>query len=694
MGKKNNQKEEQFVMPESGYLAPEPAPSSKTAALVEKIIGAAGLFWVQNLMIFLVVIAAYGHTLTYPFYFDDFTSIVDNKAIQDLGNLNALWNYAPLRVIGYATFALNYHFHGLDVFGYHLLNIFIHTLTGCAILFFCQRLTRTPVLSGKISAVAARWLPLITALLFVLHPLQVQAVTYIVQRLASLTGLFYISALSCYVQARISMTDSSSLAEGKKISSLPKISILFTLLFSLLAIFTKQNSATLPLAFILVELVFFRLSPAKLLRGILILTLSVSALYLIAVFILHYQPFSLNAMEALTRETKTISRIAYLATQTRVLWTYIRLFFLPIGLHIDHDVSISQDFSDISVLIATGGHILLLLLAWKFARRQPLLSFAVLFFYLANLVESSFIPIGDVLFEHRTYLPNLGLALLVAGTLVSLVSFAEKNKSRISALIIPLLLVLLMIATHIRNTVWQDPVTLWQDCVAKAPDKARPNNNLGKALHENGETKQAIGYFTKALTIWPDYSKAHNNIGLLYVKENSLETAIQHLKAAVAIEPDYENAHNNLGYAYHEKGDWKQAETHYREALRLKPDSIKAHNNLARLLADRGNVSEAIFHLEESLRIEPDYALGQHNIGQLYAQQGDLERAIKHFREAIRINPAHAKAFYNLGLAYVRKGDSDLAAKNFKKALEVNPEYKEAEMSLNLLGPNTNNRKE
>ncbi len=473
MAQKKRQKEEQFVIPGSRHVGSEPVPSSKTAALVEKIIGTAGSCWAQNLLIFLAVISAYGHTLTYPFYFDDFTSIVDNQAIQDLGNFKTLWNYAPLRVIGYATFALNYHFHGLHVFGYHLLNIFIHTLTGCAILF--------------------------------------------------------------------------------------------TLLFSLLAIFTKQNSATLPLAFILIELIFFRLSPTKLLRGIFILTLSVSTLYLTAIFILHYQPFSLNAMEALTRETKAISRIAYLATQTRVLWTYIRLFFLPTGLHIDHDMPISQGFSDIPVIIATGGHILLLLLAWKFARRQPLLSFGE--------IEQA----QGYLSKALTIWPDYSKA----HNNIGLLYVKEKNME-----------------TAIKHL---------KAAVAIEPDYENAHNNLGYAYHEKRDWKLAESHYREALRLKPDSIKAHNNLARLLADRGNVSEAIFHLEESLRIEPDYAVGQHNIGQMYAQQEDLERAIKHFSEAIRINPAYAKAFYNLGLAYARKGDSDLAAKNFKKALEVNPEY---------------------------------------------------------------------------------------
>ncbi|MBE9562538.1 MAG: hypothetical protein IMF12_06720, partial [Proteobacteria bacterium] len=304
-------------------------------------------WYIQFLVLAVIIILTYGHTLDVPFYLDDFSSIRENYIIYNWqGTLIELWNFSALRIVGYITFVLNYQVHQFQVFGYHIVNITIHFLAGLAILALLRGLVRTPTLNNILSVEAKLWLPLVVALIFVVHPLQIQGVTYIVQRLASLAALFYLAAMACFVQARL-----SSKNRFRFIWSITCI------LFILLAFFTKQNTATLPIALLLIELIFFQSEQVRV-RGLQILIglgLAIIAFWLmldqnsaIQKFLFENIPF-LQTVDDLTRETDNISRTAYLATQMSVLWIYISLFFWSESSHIDYDnkiLIVKSFFSD------------------------------------------------------------------------------------------------------------------------------------------------------------------------------------------------------------------------------------------------------------------------------------------------------------------------------------------------------------
>jgi hypothetical protein len=317
---------------------------------------------------------------------------------------------------------------------YHLVNLLIHLGAGFALWALLTALLKSPV-----CAVAQhrwmRWIPLIATAIFLLHPLQTQAVTYIVQRYASLAAMFYLLSMAAWAWGRVSATRS-----------------LYVLAFisMLLALLCKQNAATQPLALVLLEVLFFR--PVRARQWAMIVT-AVALLASLTCWLLTLPALDLVGV---TRETTAISRIDYLATQMGVLWRYIGLFFFIGEQRFEYNIAIEHSFLQLDVLLYAAGHLVLIAAGILLWRRATLLSLGILFYYLAHAVESSFLPIIDVAFEHRSYLPNAGLASVCAVGLAWL--SGRVAYLRAGAVITLILLGLLASATYARNQLWADRI--------------------------------------------------------------------------------------------------------------------------------------------------------------------------------------------------------------------------------------------
>ena len=581
----------------------------------------------QNLRVFqllfltVAVIATYGHTLDVPFYLDDFSSIQENPIIYHWQGFDALWHYARLRMVGYLTLVANYQSHQFAVAGYHVVNIAIHFLAAVAVFFLLTGLLKTPYIQKQAwSPTVNQWLPLIVALIFLLHPLQTQAVTYIVQRLASLAALFYILTLVCFVYARL-----SSAITGRMIWTLLMVIAMG------LAFFTKQNTATLPMALLLIELVFFSAVTWK--RSLLVSGLALFGLFVVWMIlakVFNYDPFSLQSMQALTKDGNSISRMDYLATQMTVIWTYIRLFFMPVGLHIDYDYVALTGFLNPLVLFGLLGHLVLLGLALFSIRRFPLVAFGILFYYLAHSVESSVIPIRDVIFEHRTYLPNLGLAVIVSWLLLVVLPKLLNIVLRLRhvAVIVVLITVMLGSLTWARNQTWRDPVKLWTENIELAPTKERAWSILGKHQLQHGEIANAVRSLKRALAL----QQQNGNKSVNVVDIVNLIVALKKQKKyeqALALTADaLRNSVSplmrakfliNRGNIYYEQKKAPVAEASYREAIKVYPNSIIARANLSSLMAATGRLREAEKLLLEVLQINPSNQVMRNNLAKIQA---------------------------------------------------------------------------
>ncbi|MEK7990115.1 MAG: tetratricopeptide repeat protein [Thiotrichaceae bacterium] len=558
------------------------------------------------LLIVLAIIGVYGHTLDVPFYLDDFSSIQENPLIyQWQGTIKELWQFAPMRTVGYLSFALNYQIHQFQVEGYHIVNISIHVLASLSVWILLLGLVRTPALKETLSPEAKIWLPLITALFFALHPLQIQAVTYVVQRLASLAALFYIVGMLAYVYARLTQ------------NLLPRLLWIGLLILCMgLGILTKQNTATLPFSLLLIELVFF---PNHLRRLLLITGFAIASLagvWVILALAFQYNPFSLQAMEALTKETTTISRESYLATQFHVLWTYIKLFFYPVGMHIDYDYPMTETLFNPQTLLAFAGHLALVIIGFISIKRFPLIAFGLLFYYLAHAVESSVIPIRDVVFEHRTYLPNLGLFALCAWVLVvQLPRWLDKNTAILLVLAITISLGAM---TWMRNQVWRNPIALWQDNVEQSPSKNRAWVILGKHLIQAERPQEGIKALLRSGTKVENADGSNSttysaetllNLVVGYKKLKQYEHALNIINQVI-YNPSIDTLNRakfyiNRGNIYYELEQYDEAEQSYLTAIQLYPQSISARANLASIFAATGRLQEAENTYLDMLVIDP-----------------------------------------------------------------------------------------
>jgi hypothetical protein len=421
--------------------------------------------------------------------FDDIGAIVN-----DPGQHIIKWTRGYMlrtRVLPYLTFDLNYRFGRLNTVGYHIVNIIIH-LTNAIVVFFLgyylsRKALKTTVFKVCNYFVTNHWLMgLLMGLLFAVHPIQTQGVTYVVQRLASMTTLFYLLALLGYVKYRLS------------VSKWGVIWALLSILTAVMAMHSKEIAVTIPAAIVMIEIFFFKFTLRripKLLPWLLLVFIipsylsPYSELRLIMPWLGEGDSNLVNSAVGFwdsSTETDTISRSDYFFTQLNVVRTYTRLLWLPIGQNLDYDYPLSNSLFELKTVLSLLEHLFFIGLAvWLFVKKRKFISFGILFFYLALSVESSFFPIKDIIFEHRLYLPMFGFVMIVGGLMQWLLEvFKDKRVGQVKGTdivlsVLALLLVVLAVSTYLRNSVWETETTLWTDIVTKSPDKPRPHNNLG-----------------------------------------------------------------------------------------------------------------------------------------------------------------------------------------------------------------------
>ncbi len=574
----------------------------------------------------------YANTLDVPFYLDDLDNIVENSHIrltelscQGLADA-AFGSLARTRPVANVSFALNYYVHQYHVAGFHEVNIAIHVLTGMLLFLLFKATLATPVLASRYRNTTL--IAFFGALLWVAHPLHTQSVTYIVQRMNSMAALFCAISLLLYARGRASGVMRSQVALYSGAAGA-----------GILALGSKQIAATLPFFIVLYEWYFFQGCSWRWVRAhkrILIaaaaLTLAIAGILL--VLSIKSNVFSLYAYRG-------FGMVERLLTQGRAVMFYagLLLFPHPSRLNLDHDFALSRSLIDpATTLLSLTGIVGMLVLAGWLLKRDPLVSFSLCWFLGNLIVESSVLPL-ELVFEHRTYMPSMFLALSVSALLYRFV------KPRwISAALLGGIVLVLCLWTWQRNSVWRDPVTFWQDCVQKSPSKARPHNNLGLELEKRGNLDEAAKHFLAALRIDPDHYEAHGNLGMVYAKQGKRDEALHHFGEALRIEPNYPKGHNNLGRALLDAGRQDQAIAQFKQALEIDPNMVSAHLNLGMVYGNRGDLDQAVSHFSAAIRIDPYHAGAHYNLGLVLARQGRQNEALRHFEEALRIDPSHEKA--------------------------------------------------
>ena len=228
----------------------------------------------------------------------------------------------------------------------------------------------------------------------------------------------------------------------------------------------------------------------------------------------------------------------------------------------------------------------------------------------------------------------------------------------------------------------QEAIAQHEQALRMNPDVAAAHYNFGVALMELGKVPEAVEQYDQALRINPNFAEAHMGLGAALEKLGKTADAIRHHEEALRIKPDYAEAHIHLGIDLAQTGKIEEAITHYEQALQVNPDFALAHNNLGLALAQVGRVGEAIGHLEQALQIQPDYAEAHNNLGTVFLQEGKLSDAIGHYQRALRINPDYAEAHYNLGVALAQVGRVGEAIGHLEQALKLRPDFAPARNAL------------
>ena len=642
-----------------------PAQSLPTKTPIRKLIPGGHTDWRQLAIGFVIAagaIAVYSRAFSDPFLFDDGPSVAGNLTIRHLGTAFRPPGDTSVsgRPVLNLSLAINYAISGTAVWSYHALNLAIHVFAGLT-LFGIVRRTLALRAGSEASLVAFS-----AALLWTLHPLQTESVTYIVQRAESLMGLFYLLTLYCFIRGVG--------PEGRA----RRLWLVLSAAACLLGMATKEVMVSAPLIVLLYDRTFVAGSFREAWRRRWKFHMALAATWLLLIGLVASTGWDRGGTSGFD---VGITPWAYWLTQFEAVTRYLWLSVWPHPLVFEYGtfwVSGPMEVAPCALLVVTLAAAAAVAL-W----RWPAAGFLGAWFF-AILAPTSIMP-GRIqmIVEHRMYLPLAAVMTLVALGIHAAIS--RRNWVLSAALAVGLG----MLAVQ-RNEDYHSALSIWSDTVAKRPDNARAHNNLGVVWDElPGRMNDAIAEYNEALRLKPDYPEAHHNLGYSLAKMPARqEDAIVQFEEALRLKPDFADAHNHLGNVLVKMpGRQEDAIAQFEEALRLNPDLAEAHNNLGNAWAEMpGRMNDAIAQYDEALRLKPDFAEAHDNLGNILAKMpGRSEDAIAQFEEALRLKPDFAEAHNNLGYTLGRiPGRLEDAIAQFEMALRLNPDFAEAHNNLGV----------
>lgn len=632
----------------------------------------------------LITLLVYWRSLYYPFQFDDLPNIVNYLNLKST-TLNSLF-FTHSRWFCTALNRFLYQHYQSDPFICRAINLAIHLTSGLLVFALISKFKSKNTQLNQIN-----YLAVLTTGLFLLHPVQTQTISYVIQgQLEGLASLFMLSTILAfyyYTQA--------------KHVFLKILNFVCLFIFLILATSTKEIAIVTPILILLVDWFWLAQGDLDSLKKrlwmhltLLITTGIIYFYYLKPAFfwklITWQQTVICNDGNILAANSNLISQYSFLISQFKVILHYLAIFIWPFDLCVEYDWQLCPSFWAIDcwlpflILIILGFLILYLL---KKNHAHPI-AFGLLWFLICILPRSSLIASGELLVDYKTYLASVGWLFTLAYIILRYTSLRQ--------LFILSLIALLAFLTIKRNHVWSSSRAFWQDVITKAPQKARGFNNYGMALVEEGLYEQSIFYFKQAITLnkrsgtnniyWDPYK----NLANAYAMTNQIDRAIDIIKQGLVIYPTNASLHNNLGALLLHQNDYLNSIKHLELALKINPKLEQALYTLGKayLITNQPELAWQILQrgcLETHLDRNPA-AL------ELYAQASikthKFQDAIWALQKLVTLQPNNLMTLFNLGSVHYFMKNIPAARKCYQKILEIDPHNQPAQAKLKLLSCN------
>jgi tetratricopeptide (TPR) repeat protein len=640
----------------------------------------------KNLIIFLVlflfVFGAYSGNYNASWHFDDHQNIVDNPKIHindfkfknfkealfagyDEGQYLGRRMYRPVPML---TFALNWYIGKDNVIGYHIVNNTIHLVTTFFLFLTVLNLFMSPNLKTKYQG-SEYAIAFLSAILWAVNPVQTQAVTYIVQRMASFAAMFYIIGIYFYLKTRL-------YPPGYK----RFLFIAGCLLSFILALGSKQNTATFPIALAIIEILFFQNLKDRSTRRKVTLSLTIGgAVMTVFLTILYIKGNIAHFLDGYENRMFTLRE--RLLTEPRIIIYYISQIFYPMAtrLSLVHDINISTSLFKPWTTIPSFLNIIFLLSIGIFqAIKRPIVTLAILFYFINHIIESTMLPL-ELIFEHRNYLPSFFLFFPIATGLIWLIDYFKKKNSFIQILLVVSIAGVIFsffTGTIVRNRAWATEKKLWEDCIIKAPGLARPYHNLAYYHYRRiGDMNRAMEFYKKSLNKkWTSSKTGHaptfNNMATICYDNGDYKNSIKFLKKALEIKPNYLNAYYNITLVYVRTGRFSEALESADTLLSERKESSDFLQTKGFVLLSAGRFGEAISILKSALDIDPNYMKANLYMGVALSFKGEYRKADMFLKKAYVLSPKDIYVHFARIENSVRGGNKENIDHFLEKLLE------------------------
>ena len=543
----------------------KPANKSRGKTVASAPASPSRTIWAAVALLVVAVSATYANSLHGPFLFDDIPSIVENQSIRHLGSAQVLAASPDAitttgRPMVNLSLAINYAIGGLAVPGYHVVNLAIHILAALTLFGLVRRTLLLPKLSAQFSA-AATGLALAVALLWAVHPLQTESVTYIVQRAEAIVGLFYLLTIYCLLRGATTARGGAWYAAALAACSLGMAS--------------KEVMVTAPVVALLYDRIFITGSFKETLRRRRSLWLALACTWALLALVLS----SSHNRAGSAGFGLGVTAWEYARTQLGCIVHYLRLSFWPSPLVLDYGLAVANTAAE----IVPPALIVFVLLAATVAALAlwPELGFLGVWFFAILAPTSSFVPLpSQTEAEHRMYLPLAAVVVLFVLAIHRIVVRGLRFR-RLELALISIVAAVLGWRSWCRNEVYQSELAIWQDTVRNNPLNCRAYLSLGQAYDGKGQFDAAVRAYDQALVLRRDFVEVFNNRGAAYEAMGQLDAALKDYDKAIDLQPAIPEAHCNRGNIHQRMGHYEAAIEDYGRALALKPNLATAYQNRA-----------------------------------------------------------------------------------------------------------------